>query len=346
MSRSLYLFLTGILLFGVMQVFAQQIPFHVSDAPAPLFRDPVYDGAADPTAFYDGKKKEWLIFYTQRRARLDLKGVEFCYGTAIGLAASKDGGLSWEYRGTAILPQPDTGINTFWAPQVFRDPKDGRYHMLVTYIKGVYDDWGGTRVLMHFTSVDLKTWKPAGPIGLTGCIDASAFQLKDGTWKMWYKDESRGSFTYASVSKDLEHWTHLDSPEVRNRHHEGPIVFRWANAYWMITDPTYESYTGMDVFRSDDATHWKWNNTILDKPGMRPDDNDQGRHGDVQIVNGKAILFYFTHPGRIYLENGKKEVADEDSYRCRYSSLQVAELEFVNGKVVCDRDKYWKGRGK
>jgi hypothetical protein len=111
----------------------------------------------------------------------------------------------------------------------------------------------------------------------------------------------------------------------------------------MITDPTYESYTGMDVFRSDDATHWTFCNTIMDKPGMRPDDIDQGRHCDVQVADGKLVMFYFTHPGRIYLEGGKKEVADEDSYRSRRSSLQVAELEWVDVKLICDRDKYWKG---
>ena len=79
---------------------------------------------------------------------------------------------------------------------------------------------------------------------------------------------------------------------------------------------------------------------------MRPDDNDQGRHADVQVVGDRAVLFYFTHPGRIYLDGGGREVADEDSYRCRRSSLQVAELEWVDGKLLCARDKYWKGAGK
>ena len=320
--------------------------FHLADAPAPLFRDPVYDGAADPTAIWNATKREWLIFYTQRRARLELPGVEFCYGTAIGMAGSADGGKTWTYKGTAQLPNPGKGIATFWAPQVFHDPVSGEYRMLVTWIEGVFSDWGGERILRQYASRDLVHWKDLGAVGLRGCIDASVLRLNDGRWKMWFKDEDHGSFTYASVSKDLLHWTRLDSPEVRNRHHEGPVVFRWKDAYWMITDPTYESYTGLDVFRSDDAMHWTYCNTILDSPGMRPDDNDQGRHCDVQVVDGRAILFYFTHPGRVYLEGGKKEVADEDAYRCRRSSLQVAELECSNGKLLCNRNRYWKGMVK
>ena len=35
---------------------------------APLFRDPIYDGAADPTIIWNPKEKAWWIFYTNRRA--------------------------------------------------------------------------------------------------------------------------------------------------------------------------------------------------------------------------------------------------------------------------------------
>ena len=127
--------------------------------------------------------------------------------------------------------------------------------------------------------------------------------------------------------------------EVKNRHHEAPIVFKWKGFYWMITDPTYESYTGLDVFISSDATHWTFNNTILNEPGIRPDDIDQGRHADVKIINDQAIIIYFTHPGRIYLED-LNEDPDHGVYRYRRSSLQAAELEFVNGKIICNRNKY------
>ena len=215
--------------------------------------------------------------------------------------------------------------------------------MFVTHIAGVFDDWGGERVLRQYASRDLKTWRDLGPVGLKGCIDASVFRMPDGRWKMWFKDEKKASYTFASTSGDLMHWSRLDSPEVRNRHHEGPVVFRWKGAYWMITDPTYDEYTGLDVFRSEDLAHWVYNNTILDRPGMRPDDIDQGRHADVQVVDGKAIILYFTHPGRVYPNDGPED-PDGNRYRYRRSSLQVAELAYVNGKLTCDRDRYWPGR--
>lgn len=316
-----------------------QPDFAIEKAPAPLFRDPVFDGAADPTVIWNDQTNEWIIFYTQRRASLELPGVAYCYGTAIGIAASADQGKTWYYKGTANLPEPDEGHNTFWAPQVFQNPNDNTYHMIVTYIKGIHANWEGDRQIFHYVSSDLENWKSLKATGLSGCIDASAYLLPDGTWKMWFKNESKGSVTYAATSPDLEHWIFGDTAEVNNRHHEAPVVFYWNDAYWMITDPTYENYTGLDVFRSDDAAHWTYHTTILDQPGIRPDDIDQGRHADVKVVDGKAYIFYFTHPGRIYPDN-KNEDPDHSRWRYRRSSLQVAELEFVNGKVICDRNKY------
>jgi len=316
-----------------------QVAFDIVHAPAPLFRDPVFDGAADPTVIWNEKTKEWLIFYTARRAVLELKDVAYCYGTSIGIAASADLGRSWYYKGAAQLPQPDTGLNTFWAPQVFQNPDDKMYHMIVTYIKGVYDNWGGDRQIFHYVSRDLIAWNRLKATGLSGCIDASVFKMPDKSWKMWFKNEARGSYTYSAVSIDLQNWKFGDSAEVKNHSHEGPVVFYLQNVYWMITDPTYDAYTGLDVFRSTDATHWEYNNTILDRPGTRPDDIDQGRHADVKVVNDKAYIFYFTHPGRVY-PNEKDEDRDNNRWRYRRSSLQVAELEYRDGRIICNRNKY------
>ena len=311
------------------------IKFNIAQAPAPLFRDPLFDGAADPTVIWNHLTREWLVFYTARRASLELNNVAYCYGTAIGIAASADYGKTWVYRGTAQLPQTDTGLNTFWAPQVFQDPDDKLYHMMVTYIKGVYENWGGQARVFHYTSRDLTHWRLLDPTGLSGYIDASVFRMPDKSWKLWY---SRG-FTFSATSKDLTHWKTVDSAEVKNRGHEGPVVFYFSGAYWMITDPTYDEYTGLDVFRSTDAAHWEYNNTILNTPGIRPDDIDQGRHADVKVVNGKMYIFYFTHPGRVYPDE-KAEDPDRNRRRYRRSSLQVAELELENGKMICNRNKY------
>lgn len=318
---------------GVEATMAQK-QFDIEQAPAPLFRDPVFDGPADPSLIWHHEKKEWWMFYTQRRANAAFDGVAYCYGTAIGIAKSQDYGKSWSYAGIANIPQPDNGHNTFWAPQVIFDKQSKQYHLFVTYIKGIFSDWGGERQLFHYTSNDLKRWKFAESIGTKGCIDASVIQLKNGMWKMWYKDETRGAHTLSATSKNLFNWQVNNNTEISENAHEGPIIFFWKNKYWMITD----KWNGLDCYESEDAEKWKFNNTILNKPGTRPDDNVMGRHADVQIINHKAYIFYFTHPGRVY-KNGK-EVDERGQLRHQRTSLQVAELELVNGNIICNRDKY------
>lgn len=70
-------------------------------APKPLFRDPVYDGAADASLVYDRGRQRWGMFYTNRRATLQLPDpgdVTWIHGTHIGMAESADG-LQWTYKG-------------------------------------------------------------------------------------------------------------------------------------------------------------------------------------------------------------------------------------------------------
>ena len=71
-------------------------------ADKPLFRDPVYDGAADPVLCWNLKEKKWFMFYTNRRANMpDAVGVSWVHGTAIGIAESSDGGTTWKYLTTS-----------------------------------------------------------------------------------------------------------------------------------------------------------------------------------------------------------------------------------------------------
>jgi hypothetical protein len=35
-------------------------------APAPLFRDPIFDGASDPVVIWNRQEKNWWLLYTQR----------------------------------------------------------------------------------------------------------------------------------------------------------------------------------------------------------------------------------------------------------------------------------------
>jgi hypothetical protein len=61
-------------------------------ASKPLFRDPVYDGAADPVVVWNPTARRWWMFYTNRRANVPgLSGVAWVHGCRIGIAESPDG---------------------------------------------------------------------------------------------------------------------------------------------------------------------------------------------------------------------------------------------------------------
>ncbi|MBO4791413.1 MAG: hypothetical protein J5592_03925, partial [Clostridia bacterium] len=51
-----------------------------------IFRDPVFDGAADPTVIRRASDGRYFMFYTQRRATLECSSVEWAHGTRIGVA--------------------------------------------------------------------------------------------------------------------------------------------------------------------------------------------------------------------------------------------------------------------
>ena len=89
-------------------------------AQKPLYRDPVFDGAADPVVIWNPRIKRWWMFYTNRRANAGgLNGVTWVHGTAIGIAESGDDGATWKYVGTADI-KDGSGIPdvTYWAPDV------------------------------------------------------------------------------------------------------------------------------------------------------------------------------------------------------------------------------------
>jgi len=303
-------------------------------APAPLYRDPITDGAADPCVIYNPMEKAWWMLYTQRRANSETAGVAYCYGNEIGIAYSEDNGRSWRYRGTLNL-EFERGKNTFWAPDVVL--YNGVYHLFVSYIRGVADHWSGVAVMMHYTSTDLWDWKCEGVVGLPKdqVIDATLIQLPDGGgWRMWYKWESMSLF---ADSKDLYTWTGDAQPAISDKPHEGAKAFRFKDSYWLVTD----EWQGMAVYKSSDLLNWKrQNGRILDQPGTRRDDKPSGSHGDVVVVGDKSYIFYFTHPGRE--EHGKDTMNGIGNipYELRRSSIQVAELDVVNGElIVKDRNK-------
>ena len=306
----------------------------IRKAPAPLYRDPIYDGAADPVLVWNKTEKNWWMFYSARRANLPTQDVSAYFGTRIGAATSSDHGMTWTFKGYLDL-EFEKGMNTFWAPDfIFHD---GSYHMFVVYIRGVRNHWGGDHNILHYTSKNLWDWKYEQPLSLSSdkVIDATIFKKPDGVFRMWYKDEARGSVTMMSESRDLKTWKNFKDPAIGGNAHEGPKVFRFKNYYWMLTD----EWQGMRIYRSNDLDNWEKQGLILDGPGTREDDKPSGAHGDVVVVGDKAYIFYFTHPGRKKHSEIKPDPDGQWFYSNHRTTIQVAPLEFVNGTLISDRDK-------
>jgi hypothetical protein len=305
-----------------------------ASVPAPLYRDPVYDGAADPVLIWSRDERVWLMMYTQRRAKIDVPGVEWCHGTEIGVAESKDQGTTWVYRGTLALLHPDSAYS-FWAPDVVRDDK-GLYHMFVSYVPGAaetHTNWGGERHILHYSSKDLRNWKFVKRVPLSSdfCIDATLVKKPDGAWRMWYKDEGHGSETLAVESSNLMDWKPVEDPGVSKLYGEGPKAFRFKGHYWLIKDPN----SGLDVYRSEDLESWMYQGKILEKPGTRNSDGTIGKHADVVVCGDRAYIIYFTHPNT----EDAPERSGVSPFSNRHTALQAAELMVIDGKLICDRDK-------
>jgi sucrose-6-phosphate hydrolase SacC (GH32 family) len=327
----------SLLMLGVLGACATTAPHAASTAAGkvaakPLFRDPVFDGAADPVVVYNKERGRWWMFYTNRRATATgLPGVSWVHGTRIGIAESPDEGASWQYIGTADIELPPEmgGMDaTHWAPDVVR-ADDGTWHMFLTVVPGVFEDWKHPRRIVHLTSTDLVAWRHPEPLALAGdkVIDASLARLPDGGWRLWYNNELDHKYTYFADSPDLVHWT--DRGRAVAERGEGPKVFRWHGAWWMLTDPWH----GLAVFRSQDALNWTRQPTqLLEQPGQGLDDGVIGGHADVVVSGGRAFLFYFTHPGR------RGPDAKKDGLEQRRSVIQVTELFEEGGWLRADRD--------
>lgn len=297
-------------------------------APKPLYRDPIYDGAADPTLIWDKLEKKWLMFYTDRRANVPgLEGVIWLHKTPVNIAVSSDGGATWTYRGTLKVPygKPDY---TYWAPEIVSD--GALYHMFLTVVPGTFRDWNAPREIIHLTSPNLKDWTfiSSLPLASDRVIDPCVFHLPNGTWRLWYKNERDHSHIYYSDSPDLTHWSG-GGPTITDRSGEGPIVFRWKDRYWMVTDVWH----GLGVYSSQDATQWTAQpNNLLERPGVIPTDRSQGHHADVIVSGGRAFLFYFVHQKDADLQPNLLNSA-------RRTVLQVTELHLANGQLTCDRNQ-------
>jgi hypothetical protein len=299
------------------------------EAPKPLYRDPVHDGAADPALIWNSAAKKWLMFYTNRRADLTgLPGVTWVHGTRIGIAESSDGGTHWKYAGTADLPYGKEDY-THWAPDVFE--WKGIYHMYLSIVPGTFPDWNAAREIVHLTSPDLHKWKVESKLDLGSdrVIDATVMPLPQGGFRMWYKNERAkdGSIYYAD-SPDLYQWTSKGVALPHSRG-EGPMVFRWKGRYWMAVDV----WDGIGIYSSVDCLNWtRQNENILKDPGTKPTDRGKGQHVDVVVSGERAYIFYFVHQG------GPDREGHPPEWQHR-TFLQVAELGYRDGQITCNRDE-------
>jgi hypothetical protein len=302
-------------------------------AAKPLYRDPVFDGAADPTLIWNPLVQKWWMFYTDRRANAPgLSGVTWVHGTPIGIAESADGGAHWKFVGMAQfdLPAEYGGTNvTCWAPDVTRAP-DGTWQMFLTVVPGIFEDWNHPRFIVQLTSTNLLNWSNPKKLSLASdrVIDPSIERMPDGNWRLYYNDERSGKSIHFAESPDLANWT--DKGLAFKARGEGPKGFRWHGKFWCVID----EWKGLGVFRSEDATNWsKQPENLVAKPGTGADDGVMGGHPDVVVSGDRAFLFYFTHPGR------RGPDARKDTTEQRRSSIQVVELHEQDGWLKCDRDE-------
>ncbi|MEG0897194.1 MAG: hypothetical protein RSF73_06580, partial [Ruthenibacterium sp.] len=235
----------------------------------------------------------------------------------------------------------DWGHNTFWAPEVFYSETDQKYHMIVTYIRGVPKTWSepkqGRNGMVHYMSENLWQWKFQNFIfdqENLDIIDACVYTLGAGNWRMWYRDTEKGCAIYAADTCDFMHFTQpvLAVPG----HAEGPNVFSLGGIYWMVTDPLGERQ-GLAVYKSEDLRIWqKQPENILTQTGERPFDDSKGRHADVVTLGDSSYIFYFTQPYKDYKQQSGFEKIQDRQAIC---IVQCAHLRAEHGSLCCDRNE-------
>jgi hypothetical protein len=301
----------------------------------PLYIDPVYNGSTDPMVCYNYNTNRWYMYYTSRRSNVQgLNGIESVHGSPIGIAASSDGGATWKYIGDCNIDYHPDEDPTYWAPEIIE--YKGTYHMYLTYVPGIFDNWEYPRDIVHLTSSDGINWKTQSVLKLAvqKVIDACIIQLPDRTWRLWYNNEADNKAIYYADSPDLYNWTDMGKVDI-NTVGEGPNVIFWHGKYYMIVD----EWKGLSVFSSDDALNWikqeeylvagipvKEEESAVSTQGqrrVRMVEGSRGNHADIEIFNDHAYMFYFS--------------SIPAAMNMRGSAVYVQELIYnEDGTISCD----------
>ena len=277
----------------------------------PLFIDPVYNGSSDPTVCFNKKEKKWYMYYTSRRVnKTELKNIERIHGSPIGIAESSDGGATWTYIGDCNIDYKPDPEPTYWAPEILEH--EGLYHMYLSYVPGVFDNWNHPRDIVHLTSKDGINWTTQSVLELASkkVIDAGIIRLPNGVWRMWYKNEKESSdIIWYADSEDLYTWEDKGAVDLGGISGEGANVIFWHGKYYMFVD----EWKGLSVYSSDDVTNWTKQEEYLingiplqtenqtdqsdrDRP-QRPQyiPGSRGNHADIEVVGNHAYMFYFSN---------------------------------------------------
>ncbi|MEL7119359.1 MAG: family 43 glycosylhydrolase [Bacteroidota bacterium] len=323
-----------------------------SKVPSPLFIDSNYHGSADPEIIWNEAEQQWYIYYTARRPALENTWLR----TPIGVITSKDL-INWSFKGYCKFDGEGGSKDedeTFWAPAIIAH--QDKLHMFVTYkpdTTTTLGPWGGPGAIIHYEAPltdPIDGWKKVGNMHSDSLItiDASVYQT-GSEFHVWYKGKVKGNKKnelFHLTSKDLYNWESqgFSKSDVFNAQvtgsgfEEAPYIFQWQDQYWLITDP----HKGLFVYQSTDGENWNFQGSILKEGGTRKFDSTMARHCSVAVIEDRAFIFYHVEPWRQYEADpklGKKIPTYEQPLENRRCVLQMAELEWVDGKIVCDRNK-------
>ena len=321
--------------------------------PAPLFIDPNYRGSCDPEIVWNEHDQLWYIYYTARRPMLDNTWLQ----TPIGVAVSEDI-VNWEFKGyckfDGVGGEKDAS-STYWAPAIIAE--NDTLHMFVTWKPDTIPTigaWGGQGWIVHYKTPltnPVNGWLKVGALHSDNlnAIDATVYKNRN-QFHVWFKGKeltAKKNGLYHLATTDFNSWLELgfsksdvfNAEATGSNFEEAPYIFQWKDKYWLITDP----HDGFFVYSSKDAENWKFQGTILKEGGTRNLDTSMARHCSVAVKNDLAFIVYHVEPCRRYdlekLKGEGKQRIFVQPLKNRESVLQMAELEIIDGKLVCNRDK-------